>query len=84
MQLISKYNKDSRFFLCVTDLDNKYAWVVPFKHKKGATFANLFWMIQKENQRKYGLIKTVSSKADILKHAFNTQQNKICCHRKIY
>ena len=41
-------------------------------------------MIQKENQRKYGLIKTVSSKADILKHAFNTQQNKICCRRKIY
>ena len=41
-------------------------------------------MIQKENQRKYGLIKTVSSKADTLKHAFNTQQNKICCRRKIY
>ena len=34
MQLISKFNKGFRFLLCVFDIFNKYAWVVPLKDKK--------------------------------------------------
>ena len=34
MQLISKFNKGIRFLLCVIDIFNKYAGVVPSKDKK--------------------------------------------------
>ena len=34
MQLISKYNKESRYLLCVIDIFSKYAWVVTLKDKK--------------------------------------------------
>ena len=34
MQLISKFNKEFRFLLCVVDIFSKYAWVVPLKDKK--------------------------------------------------
>ena len=34
MQLISKFNKGFRFFLCFIDIFGKYAWVVPLKDKK--------------------------------------------------
>ena len=42
MQLISKFNRGTRFLLCVNDVSNKYAWVVPLKHKKGITIVNAF------------------------------------------
>ena len=38
MQLISTFNKEFRFFLCVIDIFYKYAWVVPLKDKKCVTF----------------------------------------------
>ena len=34
MQLISKFNKEFRFLLCVINTFSKYAWVVPLKDKK--------------------------------------------------
>ena len=34
MQLLSKYNKEIRFLLCVIDIFSKYAWVVLLKDKK--------------------------------------------------
>ena len=34
MQLISTFNKGTRFLLCVIDIYSKYAWVVPLKDKK--------------------------------------------------
>ena len=34
MQLISKFNKEFRFLLCVIDIYSKYAWVIPLKDKK--------------------------------------------------
>ena len=34
MQLIIKFNKGTRFLLCVTDIFSKYAWVVPLKDGK--------------------------------------------------
>ena len=42
MQLISKFNKGSRFLLSVIGIFSKYAWVVPLKGKKGVTIANGF------------------------------------------
>ena len=42
MQLISKFNKDYRFLLCVIDIFSKYAWVVPLKDEKGLTIVNAF------------------------------------------
>ena len=41
MQLISKFKKGFRF-LYVTDIYNKYAWVISFKDKKGITINNAF------------------------------------------
>ena len=34
MELISKFNKQIRFLLCVIEVYNKYAWVAPLKDKK--------------------------------------------------
>ena len=31
MQLLSKFNKEFRFLLCVIDVFSKYDWVVPLK-----------------------------------------------------
>ena len=45
MQLITKFNKEFRFLLCVIDIFSKYAWVVPLKDKKGISIANAFQKI---------------------------------------
>ena len=45
MQLISKFKKGFRFFLCVIGIFSKYAWVVPLKDKKGVTITNAFQKI---------------------------------------
>ena len=45
MQLISKFNKGSRFLLCAIDIFSKYAWVVLLKDKKGITIVNAFQKI---------------------------------------
>ena len=42
MQLISNFNKGSRFLLCVIDIFSKYAWVVPLKDKKVLVLLMLF------------------------------------------
>ena len=52
MQLISKFNKGFRFLLCVIDIFNKYAWVVPLKDKKGVSIVNAFQSILKKSNRK--------------------------------
>ena len=51
MQLISKFNKEFRFLLCVIDIFSKYAWVVPLKDK-GMTITNAFQKILKESNKK--------------------------------
>ena len=61
MQLISKYNKG--YPLCAIDLFSKHAFVVPLKDKKKLLLLmhfKTFWIIEKENQIKYGLIKPVN------------------------
>ena len=42
MQLLSKYNKGIKYLLCAIDLFSKYAWVIPFKDKKGVSIVNAF------------------------------------------
>ena len=52
MQLISKYKKRVRYLLCGIDLFGKYAFVVPFKDKKGTTIFNAFQIILDNSKRK--------------------------------
>ena len=52
LQLISKFNNEFRFLLCVTDIFSKYARVVPLKDKKGVSIVNAFQKILKESNRK--------------------------------
>ena len=52
IQLISKFNKGFRFFLCVIDIFSKYAWGVPLKDKKGVSIVNAFQSILKKSNRK--------------------------------
>ena len=52
MQLLTKFNKGFRFLLCVIDIFSKYAWVIPFKYKKGISIVNAFQKILKESNRK--------------------------------
>ena len=52
MQLLSRYNKRTRFLLCVIDIFSKYAWVVPLKDKKGVSIVTAFQSILKQSNRK--------------------------------
>ena len=53
MQLLSRYNKGIRFLLCVIDIFNKYAWVVPLKDKKSISIVKAFQIVLKQsNSRK--------------------------------
>ena len=52
MQLISKFNKEFRFLLCIIDIYSKYAWVIPLKDKKEITITSSFQKILKESNRK--------------------------------
>ena len=52
MQLISKFNKIIRFFLCVFDIFSKYPWITPLKDKKGITITNAFQKILDESNLK--------------------------------
>ena len=51
-QLLSKFDKEFRFLLCVTDIYSKYAWVVPLDDKKGVSIVNAFQIILKVSNRK--------------------------------
>ena len=67
MQLISNFEKGFRFLLCVTDIFNKYAWIIPLKDKKGIIITNAFQKNLKESKRKrknYGLIKAADFTID--------------------
>ena len=57
MELISKFNLESRFLLHVIDIYSKYVWVTPLNNKKGITITNALrkpYMNQITNQIKYG------------------------------
>ena len=52
MQLICKWNKGFCFLLCVIDIYNKYARVVPLKGIKGIAIANVFQKNLNESNHK--------------------------------
>ena len=52
IQLLSKFNKEFRFLLCVFDIFSKYAWVVPLKDKKGVSIVNAFQSLLDDSKRK--------------------------------
>ena len=54
MQLLSKSNKVTRFFLCVIDIYSKYVCVIPLKIKKGITIT--FQKILDESDHKQNKI----------------------------
>ena len=75
MQLISKCNKGFRFLLCVIDIFNKYAWVVPLKDKKGVSIVNAFKINLYDSKRKPNkiwLIKEVSVIKTLLRNGYET------------
>ena len=79
MQLISKFNKEFRFLLCVIDTYSKCAWVISLRDKKGINIVNAFQKIlnedKNENQTKYGLIGLIGPKKFLL-----LVKLKIQCH----
>ena len=42
IELISKFNKEFRFLLCVIGIFSKDAWVIPLKDKKRIKITNVF------------------------------------------
>ena len=55
MQLINKFNKGTRFLLCVIDIFSivsKYSWVVTLKDEKGVTIVNAFQKVLGRSNRK--------------------------------
>ena len=94
MQLISQYNKGTRYLLFAIDLLSKYAWVVPLKDKKGAFIVNAFQVILNSSKRKPNKIWVDHSSEfynsclkqwrQWYKNVFNIQWRKFCCYSKIY
>ena len=63
MQLMSKFNKGTRFLLCVIDIFSKCAWVIPLKDKNVLQLLILFNKFFRNliaNQTKYNQIKAAS------------------------
>ena len=52
MQLISKFNKGTRYLLSVIDIVSKHGWVIPLKDKRGIKITNAFQKILKESNHK--------------------------------
>ena len=52
MQLLSRYNREYRFLLCVIDIYSKNAWVIPLKDKKGISIVNAFQKIIVDSKRR--------------------------------
>ena len=52
MQLISKFNKEFRFLLCVIEIFSKYPWVIPLKDKKCNSIVNAFQKMLDKSTRK--------------------------------
>ena len=61
MQLLSKFDKQFRFLLCVIEIYSKYAWVVPLKDKKVLQLLMLFKKILDESNRKPNKIRVDKS-----------------------
>ena len=56
MQSLNRKNKGIKYLLCAIHLYSKYAFVVPFKDKKGISIVNAFNKIIKQSNRKQNKI----------------------------
>ena len=52
MSMISKFNKEIKYLLCVIDLFSRYAWVIGIQDKKGASIVNGFKIFLDSSKRK--------------------------------
>ena len=52
MSLISKFNKEIKYLLCVIDLFSRHAWVIGIKDKKGVSIVNAFQKTLDKSKRK--------------------------------
>ena len=52
LQLISKFNEEICFLLCVSDIFGKYTCSLPLKHRKGIKITNAFQNILNESNCK--------------------------------
>ena len=52
MQSLSRKNRGIKYLLCIIDLYSKYAFVIPFKDKRGICIVNAFNKIIKQSNRK--------------------------------
>ena len=52
MTLLSRFNKEIKYLLCVIDLFSRYAWVVPLKDEKGESIVKGFKKILDSSKRK--------------------------------
>ena len=50
--MISKFNEEFRFLLCLIDTYSKNAWFIPLKDKKDTATTKAFQKILKESYRK--------------------------------
>ena len=62
MELINKFNKGIHFLLCVIDIFNKYAWLIPMKDKKRVSITNVYidnldYIVSKCNNTNHSTIK---------------------------
>ena len=62
MELINKFNKGIHFLLCVIDIFNKYAWLIPMKDKKRVSITNVYidkldYIVNKCNNTNHSTIK---------------------------
>ena len=56
MQLINKFDNGICYLLCVVDIFNNYAWVIPLEAKSGITITNAFQKVLKESNCKLNKI----------------------------
>ena len=61
LQLISKFTKGISFPLCVIYICSEYAWLIPFKDKKGITITNDFQKGLKKFYRKPNKIRLIKA-----------------------
>ena len=52
MSLISKFNNEIKYLLCIIDLFSRYSWVIPLKNKKGDSIVEEFSKILNNSNRK--------------------------------
>ena len=77
MKLISKYNKELQFSLCVIDIYNKRTWLVPLKDWKDTTITNVFQNFLDKLKRKPNKV-LVDKSSEIMKSLL--QDNNIEIH----